>query len=242
MKNKGLRIAVSGTYGTGKTTTSYALSNLTGIKRTHAATMREILPIILPGKRLEDCNPFDLYELGIRRLTERVKHEASFRDGFISDGSALHEWVYGRSRIRVGINPNANCFFRSLNKIKLIPYAIPFKEFNDYYGKIVKAHTVKAYDVFVHLPVEFPIAKDGHRPVSEVFRKLSDDYLIESINELKIPIVVATGNIENRLDTLLKKFSFETQMSVEEAVRLAKQETQKQNQIEIEFNKKNKHG
>jgi len=242
MKNKSLRIAMSGTYGTGKTTTSHALSNLTGIGRTQAATMREILPAILPGKRLEDCTPFDLYELGIRRLTERVKHEALFRDGFISDGSALHEWVYGRSRIKVGINPNANWFFRSVNKARLLPYAIPFKEFNDYYGKMVKVHTAKAYDVFIHLPVEFPIARDGHRPVSESFRKLSDSYLIEAINEQNIPVVFATGSVEKRLDTLLKHFGFETQMSVAEAVRIAKQETEKQNQIEIEFNKKNKHG
>jgi len=103
---------------------------------------------------------------------------------------------------------------------------------------MVKAHTAKTYDVFIHLPVEFPIAKDGHRPVSEVFRKLSDGYLIEAINELNMPVVVATGSVEKRLDTLLKHFCFETQMSVGEAVRLAKQETEKQNQIEIEFNAK----
>jgi len=238
MKNKGLRIAVSGTYSTGKTTTSYALGNLTGIKRTHAATMRELLPIVLPGKRLEDSDPFDLYELGIRRLTERVKHEASLKEGFISDGSVLQEWVYGRSRIKIGINPNVNWISRSIGKIRLLPYAIPIREFNDYYGKMVKAHTVKAYDVFVHLPVEFPIAKDGHRPVSEVFRKLSDRYLIEAINELNMPVVVATGSVEKRLDTLLNHFGFEAQMSVGEAVRLAKQETEKQNEIEIEFNAK----
>lgn len=97
---KPLRIAISGTYSTGKTTTSYALSYLTGIPRTHAQTMREILPQILPGKRLEECTPVDLYELGIRRLTERVSCESRLETSFISDGSALHEWVYGRARLK----------------------------------------------------------------------------------------------------------------------------------------------
>jgi len=44
--------------------------------------------------------------------------------------------------------------------------------------------------------------------------------------------------LRRRLDTLLKHFRFEAQMSVGEAVRLAKQETEKQNEIEIEFNAK----
>mgnify|MGYP007007859318 CR=1 FL=1 len=58
---KQLRIAISGTYSTGKTTSSYALRYLTGIPRTHAQTMREILPIILPGKSLEECKLVYLY-------------------------------------------------------------------------------------------------------------------------------------------------------------------------------------
>lgn len=186
---KQLRIAISGTYSTGKTTTSYALSYLTGIPRTHAQTMREILPVILPGKRLEECTPVDLYELGIRRLTERVACESRLETSFISDGSALHEWVYGRARLKIGLNPNENAFMRLIHKAKLLPFALPMLEFNDYYGKLVKMHTAKSYDTFIHLPVEFPIVQDGHRPVNEKFRTISNDYLLEIIEELGIPFL-----------------------------------------------------
>ncbi len=235
---KNLKIAISGTYSTGKTTTSYALSYLTGISRTHAQTMREILPVILPGKRLEECSPTDLYELGIRRLTERVRCESGLRDGFISDGSALHEWVYGMARLKIGLNPNENFVKRFYHKAKLFPYLIPMLEFNSYYGKLVKMHTRRSYDVFVHLPVEFPIEKDGHRPVNEKFRRISNDYLLEIIEELKIPYVVAGGSIEERLMRIVHTLNIPIQMSIEEAIILAKKETLKRNSIEIEYSNK----
>ncbi len=50
-KDRKLRIAISGTYSTGKTTTTEAVSLWLGIPRTHAQTMREILPRRSPVKR-----------------------------------------------------------------------------------------------------------------------------------------------------------------------------------------------
>lgn len=232
---KQLRIAISGTYSTGKTTTSYALSYLTGIPRTHAQTMREILPVILPGKRLEECTPVDLYELGIRRLTERVACESRLETSFISDGSALHEWVYGRARLKIGLNPNENAFMRLIHKAKLLPFALPMLEFNDYYGKLVKMHTAKSYDTFIHLPVEFPIVRDGHRPVNEKFRTISNDYLLEIIEELGIPYFVASGSVEERLEKITKHYNLPHVISIDEAVRLAKEDTRKRNELEIEY-------
>ncbi|MDH6310054.1 hypothetical protein M2451_002944 [Dysgonomonas sp. PFB1-18] len=235
---KNLKIAMSGTYSTGKTTTSYALSFLTGIPRTHAQTMREILPVILPGKRLEECTPTDLYELGIRRFTERVRCEASLSDGFISDGSALHEWVYGRARLKIGLNPSENVVKRNFNKLKLIPYLIPMLEFNKYYERMVKMHTANAYDIFIHLPVEFPIVKDGHRPVNERFRTLSDQFLLDIITELKIPYITAGGTVEERLRKITEELDLPIQMPMQEAIALAKQETFKRNSLEIEYSNK----
>lgn len=232
---KQIKIAISGTYSTGKTTTSYALSYLTGIPRTHAQTMREILPIILPGKRLEECTPVDLYELGIRRLTERVVCESSLNTSFISDGSALHEWVYGRARLKVGLNPSEGSIKRFYHKILLLPYAFPMLEFNSYYGKLVKMHTAKSYDAFIHLPIEFPIVQDGHRPVNEKFRTLSNNYLLEILNELKIPYIIAGGSIEERLIKITNHYKLPHVMPIEDAIKLAKEETKKRNELEIEY-------
>jgi hypothetical protein len=234
------RIAISGTYSTGKTTTSYALSFLTGIPRTHAQTMREILPVINPGKRLEDCTPPELYELGIRRLTERVNCETLLNDNFISDGSALHEWVYGKARLKIGLNPNEKAWKRSLNKIKLLPYTIPMSKFIGDYEKLVKHHTSNSYDVFIHLPIEFPIALDGHRPVNEKFRRLSNDYLVHTLKELHIPYIVVGGSVEDRLREIIKQLNLPARMTIEEAVSMAKIETDKRNSLELEYDPNSK--
>lgn len=234
------RIAISGTYCTGKTTTSYALSFLTGIPRTHAQTMREILPVINPGKRLEDCTPPELYELGIRRLTERVNCETVLKDNFISDGSALHEWVYGKARLKIGLNPNETAGKRLLNKIKLIPYTIPMAKFINDYEKLVKYHTSKSYDIFIHLPIEFPIVLDGHRPVNEKFRRLSNGYLVHTLKELNMPYIVIGGSIEDRLREITKQLNLPIKMTIEEAVALAKIETHKRNSLEVEYDPNSK--
>ena len=123
--NKNLRIAVSGTYSTGKTTTTIALSLVTGIPRTHARTMREILPEAIPGKTLEDCKPAELLQLGMRRFIERAVFESHCKGGFFSDGSSLHEWVYGKARMIVGINPNDGHVIQTMKSI----LRFPFKKF-----------------------------------------------------------------------------------------------------------------
>ena len=209
-----MKLAISGTYSTGKTTTSYALSYLTGIPRTHARTMREILPEALPGKRLEDCRPAELIQLGIRRLTERVLHESKLPEGYISDGSSLHEWIYGKVRMQVGIAPIGE----DPNPPERDSSMVLFEEVIDNMGAVMKDHAKKSYDYFIHLPVEFPLVEDGHRPVSEYFRKMSDDLLINTLNELGIPYTVVGGSIPERLDRIVQLFNLPKRMSSEAAI------------------------
>jgi len=62
------RLAVSGTYSSGKTTTSEALSIATGIPRTDALTAREITVDLFPGRQFHELSAADLLALGLRRL------------------------------------------------------------------------------------------------------------------------------------------------------------------------------
>jgi hypothetical protein len=52
-----------------------ALSHYTGIPRTLARPIREILPEAVPGKRLAQCSPSEFLHLMMRRHTGRVEHE-----------------------------------------------------------------------------------------------------------------------------------------------------------------------
>jgi hypothetical protein len=209
-----MRLAVSGTYSSGKTTTSIALSYLTGVPRTAAKGMREILPEALPGKRLEDCTAPELCQLAMRRYTERVVLESHLPYGFISDGSSLHEWVYGKIRVLVGINPNES---QGLNVAKTQEMRF-FEEVIDNMGSAMKQHAKRVYHAYVHLPIEFPLVPDGHRPVSERFRALSDQLLLDTLAELRIPYHVVGGTIEERLRKIVDHFGFAPVMTIDEAI------------------------
>ena len=210
-----MKLAISGTYSSGKTTTSIALSHLTGIPRTQARTMREILPEILPGKRLEDCTVPELFQLGMVRYTERVVHESHLPDGFISDGSSLHEWVYGKVRVRTGIRPGTTDPDGGFSTVE---QRVLFEQVMDAMGAVMQRHALTAYDAFAHLPIEFPLVADGHRPVSEQFRRLSDELLLSTLDRAGIRTVIVGGSLPDRLGTLVRTFSLPQVMAVPEAI------------------------
>ena len=147
-----IHLAISGTYSTGKSTTTEALSIATGIPRTHAMTSREILIDLIPGKTVMELNAMELVKLGLRRFEERVHNES--RPGpFISDGGVFHEWVYFEARMRVGINPGADWWVGAIKRITGLPVKHFYQRYTDTLGEVTKARAKRPYDAYVHLPV-----------------------------------------------------------------------------------------
>lgn len=218
--HRGLHLAISGTYSSGKSTTTETLSMATGIPRTHAMTSREILVDLVPGKQVQELSAMELTMLGLRRLEERIHHEAG-EGPFISDGSVIHEWIYGEARMRVGINPGANVFLRAVKNIAGLPVKRFYRQYMDAYGAVAKARAKRIYDAYVHLPVEFEMKADGHRPVSEKFRQTSDDLLIETLEELEIPYHVVGGTVRERVERIVEIFGLPLVMPLDEAIERA---------------------
>lgn len=216
-----MKIAISGTYSTGKTTLTEALSIATQVPRTQARTMREILPDAVPGKTLEQCNPAELLNLGLSRLSERVVNEERCGDKFFSDGSCLHEWVYGAARLETGINPNDGDLVLAIKRLMGKPYLSVHRGYIDAFGNVAKRHAKKTYTKFVHLPIEFDLVADGHRPVSEIFRQLSNDLLLSTVKELNIPYITVGGDLRNRLITIAEHFNLPIYVDVDEAIEMA---------------------
>ncbi|OGT06657.1 MAG: ATP/GTP-binding protein [Gammaproteobacteria bacterium GWF2_41_13] len=214
-----MKLAISGTYSSGKTTTAFALSHLVGIPTTGAKAMREILPVALPGKRLEECAPGELMQLFVRRTMERAVKE-SHLDAFISDGSSLNEWVYGMVRVRIGMHPKEGQDF----DIPKTESVLAFEDMITNFGSIAREHAKNSYSEFIHLPIEFPLAKDGHRPVSERFRSLSDELLLKTLIDHNVKYTIVGGSIEERLEQIVKLFGFKKLMSFDEALALAYQD------------------
>lgn len=221
MSAQRLRIAVSGTYSSGKTTTSEALSIATGIPRTDALTAREIVVDLLPRKRFQELSAAELLMLGLRRFEERIQGEAQATGSFISDGSVLHEWVYGEARMRVGINPGAPLLHRAAKRVVGLPAKPFFQQYINAYGAVTKARAKQTYDVFIHLPVEFAMAGDGHRPVSEQYRDVSDRLLVETVRELEIPYHLVRGTVHERVTQIVELLGLPVVTPIDDAIALA---------------------
>ncbi|RQP15258.1 MAG: ATP/GTP-binding protein [Parapedobacter sp.] len=216
-----MRIAISGTYCTGKTTTALALGFASGIPCTHAGTMRELLPEAFPGKTLRQCRFHELMVLGMKRFEERIRAEAALGDRFISDGCSLQEWLYGSTRLLTGADPAESPWLMQLKKVlhplewKLFRYQIRSFE------AVVKTYAQTHYDRFFHLPIEFPFVADGHRPTSERFRRASEERLLQAYSDCGIAATVVRGTLEERLEQLLGHLGLRPVMPVDKAAELA---------------------
>lgn len=219
--NPHLKLAISGTYSTGKSTTTEALSIATGLPRTHAKTSRELLVDLVPGKTVMELSAMELVKLGLRRFEERVHNEAG-PGPFISDGGVFHEWVYFEARMRVGINPGATWWFRAVKQVMGLPVKRFYQRYTDTLGDITRARAQRIYDAYVHLPVEFDMEPDGHRPVSEPFRRLSDDLLTDALKDMGIPHRVIGGSIPERIERIVDEFDMPVVVPIEQAIEEAR--------------------
>ncbi|AYG82525.1 hypothetical protein DWB77_04704 [Streptomyces hundungensis] len=219
--NPNLKLAISGTYSTGKSTTTEALSIATGIPRTHAKTSRELLVDLVPGKTVMELNAMELVKLGLRRFEERVANESG-TGAFISDGGVFHEWVYFEARMQVGINPGATWWFKAIKQVMGLPVKHFYQRYTDTLGDITRDRAKRTYDAYVHLPVEFDMEPDGHRPVSEKFRRLSDDLLIKALADMGIPYHVVGGPVPERIEKIVELFDLPVVVPIDEAIEEAK--------------------
>lgn len=221
-----MKLAISGTYSSGKTVTSYALSHLVDIPRSRARTMRELLPEALPGRTLEQCTAAELIQLIVCRHSERAVQESHLGDTFVSDGTSLQEWIYGSVRVIVGINPNDSIHLQEMGAVERTSEMVFFEAVMEQLGHALKRHVKRTYDAFVHLPNELALAADGHRPVNDRFRCMADEQIKLTAAELGIPLHVVGGTIPERLDRIVRIFGLAPVMSTDEAIARAHEEYQ----------------
>jgi len=167
----------------------------------NALSAREILVDLYPGRRFQDMNAEELMALGLRRFEERCRAEAELLRGgsFISDGSVLNEWIYATVRRKIGINPGASLWHQILKAIVGLPFLPFFGIYTRAFGQVVRIHAATYYSHVVHLPVEFSMDSDGHRPVSERYRVISDKDIQHEFDRLAIPSATIGGSQEQRV-------------------------------------------
>jgi hypothetical protein len=218
-----MRLAISGTYSSGKTFTVMALSHHTGVPRTLALTMREILPDAVPGKTLAECTPAEYLQLAMRRHVGRAVNEGLLGDTFISDGSSLQEWIYGAARVKYGMNPTftAQADIPEVAPEDLSEEMTFFAAVVDQYGHAFRQHVKGAFDGFVHLRNELQLSADGHRPMNQRFRDTCDDMLLTTLSDLEIPHHIIGGDLPDRLEQIVELFDLPVVLPIVESIERA---------------------
>jgi hypothetical protein len=180
--------------------------------------MREILPYAAPGKTLEECTAAQLIQMIVIRHCERAVHEQRLSPEFISDGCSLQEWIYGSVRVKYGVNPNTSISLAPDASVEKTGELAFFEDVMWELGKAFKRHVRSSFDHFVHLRNELPLAKDGHRPVNENFRRSSDEFLLMTLEEMKMPYTVIGGTVEERAERIAEIFGKKPFMPLADAV------------------------
>ncbi|MDN8600270.1 AAA family ATPase [Citrobacter sp. S2-9] len=212
-----MKIALSGTYSSGKTFTAMTLSYYSGVPRLLSKAIREIMPGLMPGKRLADVSPEEFLHLMIVRHIGRVKSEIKQNGSYISDGSSLQELLYGEARLIYGINPSADNENNDRYSTDIFFFARVLEEI----GRSFKSHVTNTYDIFFHLKHELPLTADGHRPMNSDFRNLVDKRMLEVLNETGIPYSIISGSVESRVIEICEHLHLKPVMSISEAIERA---------------------
>lgn len=191
-----MRIAVSGAYGSGKTTLVSQLAEAVQVTVPPVPAMTG--PRTRPLTSAVECTREELVELLIRRLMDRATTELSSRH-VISDGSLIHDWVFVRTMLMHGATPDS--------KVVADPHwCIEALEPS---RRAIHSRMEGHYDVVVHLPVEFPLDSSHPQPVNEKFRELSDEYLLAELRDAGCVAVTVTGDLDARLSTCLAAINFD---------------------------------
>jgi hypothetical protein len=217
-----LRLVVSGTCSTGKSTIAEILSIATGIPLTHAMTSREFLRDLFPGNQLEELSADELARLGLRRLEERINHEDALSRSFIADGSVINDWIGCVARMQIGISPGDALPAKLLKGVGGLSRRRLHNQYMEAYGTVVNAYAKRSCDGHIHLPVEFPLSPERSRPIYEEYRRLADELLVQTLNELKIPYLVVGGTVRERVDKVIDLFGLPLKMSLDEAIEAGK--------------------
>ncbi|WP_170185312.1 AAA family ATPase [Saccharothrix texasensis] len=192
-----MRIALLGAYGSGKTTLATAIERELGLPAVQAAGPMRIDPAD-DRERVHDWTPAQLVGLTVARYGDR--RAAENRAAFVSDGSVLHEFVYGALRLRAGSYPGTG---RRPDRARLAvtdrPVVLPL--FWAPYPA-VREYAKQAYTLLVHLPAEVPLAADA--PIDDDFRARTDAMLTDLCADLDRPVHRVTGTVEQRLDRVAR--------------------------------------
>ncbi|WP_024831527.1 AAA family ATPase [Ruminiclostridium josui] len=200
--NKDLRIAISGTFATGKTTLAVALGELTAVPMISVKSLEEVTSLHFPGKTIDQCSPFEYYQICIYRFLEQVMSEKRVQGNFIVDGTLIESYIYGQVKLN-SLNYTPFSFNLFANNLGIITHKNIYENFYKSLGNVFKEYCRRNYHSFIHLPVESTATQEDNHYYSDKVRKTCDEMIISALEEIGIEYYIITGSTEERLKKIM---------------------------------------
>lgn len=169
------RIAIVGSFSTGKTTLAEAAA-----ERLELPLLPEVArEVVALGFKLDkDATPEVETLIFMRQFYNEMTHEHFVGDRSLIDAMAYAGWVLDNQKRR--------------------------KEFAlwDACVKIAEFQLRSQYTHVFYLPIEFPIVPDGLRPLDPDFQQEIDDRMRALLDRYSVHHEILAGSVEERLDRL----------------------------------------
>lgn len=170
-----MKVAITGTYSSGKTTLAHACELDTGIPFVRGDTIRQIVQKNFPNKRYEDLTKEEFWLLEKLGLEARIVAEEE-KNEFIADGCTINSVAYAITECG--------------EEVRTKP------EFNEFERTAMS--NARKYTHLIYLPPEIPFDNDGLRPRSEEFRQEINQGIVKLLQDF--PFFTVTGSVERRVE------------------------------------------
>lgn len=208
------RIALTGSYGNGKTLVSLTLSELFGVPRAHV----ENIDVLYRDIYGVDKNPKlytmpELFSVGLARFHSRIKQEK--QTGFISDGSVLNELAYGEARMKLSSKQTGKPSLRNLL------YGNMYKDFGYRLERTIVDYAKTAYDEIYYLKID-PIPPTCSQ-TNLLFQNYFEEALFRLFDNNGIKYKYLSGGIESFISAILDSCNHKTieHATIQEALKIA---------------------
>ncbi|MGL4758122.1 MAG: ATP/GTP-binding protein [Patescibacteria group bacterium] len=166
------RIAIAGTFSTGKTTLFNTIKRDSDVQQLNYSFIQEV-PRLLFEKNNLNINKLDgLQKEWFQRVSVQMQIQNELANPrFIVDYSILDYLAYSRG----------------------------LKCYHELEKKCYQHFQSQPYSRIFYIPIEFGIEDDGFRKVSSEFQFYIDQCIVEGLDRAGINPIVLTGSVENRM-------------------------------------------
>lgn len=200
------KIAITGTFATGKTMVSLILSHLTGFQHLMPQTDFETERILKLSSENKDTF-YSNFMACIYKLSDRLRNEALAVNNFISDGCLLNEIAYLKAFHEV-------MFQQSVSSKKFKEQQLMIESIEN----TVNYFFNQRYDHLILLSFD-PKTSPNQFPVNPTIRLRYNDYLVAMMQNVgQVYKTYLIQDLEQSINQIAKEINLECKISAREAI------------------------